>query len=190
MPILTIIAGPNGSGKSTITRSLSFEGKANLLDPDAVAKRIDPTNPARAAAAAGREVLLRRREYFDRGVSFAIETTLSGKTTLALISEAQRCGFSVHLFFVALDTPALNLQRVRVRVVKGGHDVPDADILRRYERSMENAPDALRLADRAVVYDNSGTNPVEILVLEHGTIIWRASQEPAWVTALCQQLGS
>ncbi len=112
------------------------------MDPDAIAKRIDPDDPTRAAAAAGREVLLRRREYLAKDISFAVETTLSGKTILTLMAEAQRLGFTVYLFYIALKLPELNFYRVRSRVIKGGHNVPDADVLRRYERSMKNAPDA------------------------------------------------
>ena len=63
MPTLAVIAGPNGSGKSTITRYLDFEGKDRLLDPDAIARRIDPVDPGRAAVTAGREAIRRTREY-------------------------------------------------------------------------------------------------------------------------------
>ena len=78
MPLLTIIAGPNGSGKSTLTQSVDFEGRDRLLDPDAVARALNPTNPLRAAIAAGREVLKATASYLDSGLSFAVETTLSG----------------------------------------------------------------------------------------------------------------
>lgn len=76
MPVLNVFAGPNGSGKSTIVALTDFEGKQNLLDPDAIARRIDPGFPQRAAIQAGREVLRRAHEYIQRGESFAIETTI------------------------------------------------------------------------------------------------------------------
>ena len=78
VPILTVIAGPNGSGKSTITRTLELPGREKLLDPDAVARRLNPAAPLEAAIEAGREVLRRSSKYFQAGESFAIETTLSG----------------------------------------------------------------------------------------------------------------
>jgi hypothetical protein len=65
-PVLTVLAGPNGSGKSSITSSLEFEGRENLLDPDAIARRINPADPYRAAVAAGREVITRTRQYLTR----------------------------------------------------------------------------------------------------------------------------
>jgi predicted ABC-type ATPase len=88
VPLLTIIAGPNGSGKSTLTKSVDFDGLERLLDPDAVARALNPMNPAAAAIAAGREVLKTIDSYLGSGVSFAVETTLSGKGNLDLIDTA------------------------------------------------------------------------------------------------------
>src|SRR6185437_2717621 len=88
IPILTIIAGPNGSGKSTLTGRLTFEGRENLLDPDAIAKHINPSDPGRAAVTAGREVIKRTRGYLLNCESFSIETTLSGGGYLETMREA------------------------------------------------------------------------------------------------------
>jgi len=85
VPALTVIAGPNGSGKSTLTRSADFEGRDRLLDPDAIARGLNPLHPSAAAIAAGREVLKRTADYLNRGVSFAVETTLSSRNRVDLI---------------------------------------------------------------------------------------------------------
>lgn len=143
MAILTVIAGPNGSGKSSVIRGLEVEGKANLLEADAIAKGIDPLNPRNAAVAAGREVIRRTREYLQTGRSFAIETTLSSATTIRTMREAHTNGLVVHLVYICLDDPERRVQRVRERVAQGGHDVPDGDIRRRYWRSLANLPAAL-----------------------------------------------
>ncbi|HEY2013359.1 MAG TPA: hypothetical protein VGH38_07645 [Bryobacteraceae bacterium] len=79
MPLLTIIAGPNGSGKSTLTQSVSLEGRDRLIDPDAIARALNPSSPVAAAIAAGREALRRIDSCLDAAVSFAVETTLSGQ---------------------------------------------------------------------------------------------------------------
>ena len=89
MAILTVIAGPNGSGKSSVFRGLVVEGKANLLEADPIAKRVDPLNPRNAAVAAGREVIGRTREYLRSRQNFAIETTLSSATMIRTMREAQ-----------------------------------------------------------------------------------------------------
>jgi predicted ABC-type ATPase len=101
MPVLTVIAGPNGSGKSTLMRVLDFEGRQNLLNPDDVAVELSPTNPEKAAFAAGRQVVERTRECLQTGVSFAIETTLSSKQNLATLRTARDAGFQVRLIYIA-----------------------------------------------------------------------------------------
>ena len=105
MPTLTVIAGPNGAAKSTIARLTDFEGRDRLLDPDAIARRINPFNPSVAALPAGREALRRTAEYLEQRLSFAVETTLAGHGKLDLFREAKSRGYEVHLLFVGLDSP-------------------------------------------------------------------------------------
>ena len=181
MPLLTIIAGPNGSGKSTVTQSVDFDGLDRLLDPDAFARALNPMNPAAAAIAAGREVLKRIAGYLASGVSFAVETTLSGKGNLDLIDTAKSRGYEIHLVFVGVDTPERCISRVRNRAARGGHFIPDADVRRRYERAMANSARALRSAGVATLYDNSGNGHRLILIAKDGVVIWRAVPLPAWV---------
>jgi predicted ABC-type ATPase len=184
MPVLTVIAGPNGSGKSTLMRKLEFEGRQNLLNPDDVAVELSPSSPERAAFAAGRQVIERTREYLQAGMSFAIETTLSSKQNLATLRLAKDSGFQVRLIYIALDAPEHNLRRVKERVASGGHNVPDEDVRRRYYRSLANAPEALRIAHEAVVYDNSGLRHEKVLELRGGSVTWHIDQKPKWVAGL------
>jgi predicted ABC-type ATPase len=188
VPVLTVIGGPNGSGKSTFTRKLEFDGRANLLDPDAVAKRINPTNLRLASIDAAREVIQRTREYLRDGQSFAIETTLSSVSIIETMRRARERAFVVRLVYVCVENPDWNIERVRERVAKGGHDVPDDDVRRRYERSLSNLPEALQLADDAVVYDNSGVEPQRVLETRSGVVVWRSPDEPAWVTRVRESI--
>ena len=111
---------------------------------------MNPANPAAAAITAGREVLKRQAEYFRAGVSFAVETTLAG-SRVNVADEAKQHGFTVHLLYVGINSPERSILRVRDRVAKGGHFVPDADVRRRYLRSMENAKVLLPRVDRATL---------------------------------------
>ena len=181
MPVLTLIAGPNGSGKSTATKFLDIEGDDRLLDPDAVARRLNPADPTAAAISAAREVLAKIEEYLVQRVSFAIETTLAGKGHLEVAAKAKSLHCDVRLVYICLDAPELSLNRVRERVLRGGHFVPDADVKRRYTRSIANSSIALRLADTAEFYDNSGDGHRLVLVAKNGTVIWQADPLPAWV---------
>jgi predicted ABC-type ATPase len=181
VPTLTVIAGPNGSGKSTLTRSFEFEGHDRLLDPDAIARGLNPQNPSAAAIAAGREVVNRTADYLDRGVSFAVETTLSGSGRVELIRRAKSRGYEIHLLFIGLDGSERSITRVRNRAARGGHFIPEADIRRRYVRSLVNAAQAMRLADVAKFYDNSGECARLILVANAGIVVWQAEPLPEWL---------
>ena len=169
-------------------RALDFEGRQNFLNPDDIAVDLSPANPEKAAFAAGRQVIERTREYLQAGISFALETTLSSKQNLAMLRMARESGFQVRLIYVALDDPNHNIRRVKERVASGGHNVPDEDVRRRYGRSLANAPEALRLAHEAVVYDNSGLQHKKILEVRNGIITWCADKVPEWVLPIHKAL--
>ena len=190
MLVLTVIAGPNGSGKSTVTSVLDFAGHENLLDADAVARRLSPSDPRRAAIASGREVVRRIQNYLRNRVSFAIETTLASRRTLQTMRYAKVNGFRIDLVYICLDTPERCIVRVNERVLQGGHDVPDQDVRRRYFRSLANLPEAVRIADRAVLYDNSGDEYRRMLEARRGVVGWIAAKPVPWVAALRNKLAS
>ena len=131
--------------------------------------------------AAGRDVLKRTTDYLNQAVSFAVETTLSGRGRVDLIREAKSRGYEIHLLFIGMDLPELCITRIRNRVARGGHFIPDADVRRRYARSVANAAEALRLADTAKFYDNSGNSYRLILVANAGVVVWQADPLPQWV---------
>ena len=110
---------------------------------------------AGSAMDAGRAVLELAEGLLASGQSLLVETTLSGNTYLRMMRRAKELGYQVNLLFVGTAGVSINLQRVELRVRKGGHDVPEADQLRRYPRSMANFERAFALADEANVFDNS-----------------------------------
>lgn len=186
MPVLTIFAGPNGSGKSSLIRQVEFEGRANLLEPDAIARRISPDLPHRAGVSAGREVLLRAAEYLRARESFAIETTLAGNWTNSAIKAALEQSFFTGLFYICVINPERSIQRVRERVAQGGHDVPDADVRRRYARSLSNARHVLQIVHQALIFDNSGAEPRSVFDMRNGQLFNTADEIPNWATALLE----
>jgi predicted ABC-type ATPase len=94
--------------------------------------------------------------------------------------------YRIVLVYVALKDPELYIERVRLRVSRGGHDIPDVDIRRRYARSLMRAPEALRFADEAVVLDNAGLYPVRMLLFENGVVIWRVEVLADWAGLLAR----
>lgn len=157
MPSFTLVAGPNGSGKTTLTRygRESFQQLA-VLDPDAIQQGLVSTSSEGVSAIdAGRAVLKLADEFLERRESFILETTLSGNTHLRMAKRAQAAGFTFVFVYVGTDSVEINLNRVRQRVLKGGHDVPEEDQRRRYPRSMDNMRVAFNFTDRAMLFDNS-----------------------------------
>jgi predicted ABC-type ATPase len=187
VPVLTIFAGPNGSGKSSLIRQVEFEGRGNLLEPDAIARRINPETPQQAGLSAGREVLRRTAEYIRNAESFAIETTLAGRWTNSAIGAAIERLFFTRLFYICLDNPERSIQRVRERVAQGGHDVPDADVRRRYTRSLENASHVLQLVHQGLVFDNSGAEPRPVFEMRGGRLLSLIDKIPEWAAALLER---
>lgn len=98
--------------------------------------------------------------------------------------EAKSHGFTVELIYICLDTPEHNMLRVRARVLRGGHNVGDHDIHRRYHRSLANLPEAVRIADRTIIYDNSEGDWRKMLEVEGNSVAWRAVDQPDWIAKL------
>ena len=154
-PRLTLIAGANGSGKTTLTHWNSDVFRAiPVLDPDMIARTLQSTSTA-APIAAARQVLSSAREHIHEAESFAVETTLSGKSYLRMMLEARRRDFEIVLVYIGTENVEINLTRIRNRVLTGGHDVPEKDVRRRYQRSFENLPLAAERADHIILFDNS-----------------------------------
>ena len=154
-PAFIVIAGANGAGKSTLTRSrFPLFSQFPLLDPDAIANTIRPSDLHTVALTAGRRVLEQVESYLEAKQSFAVETTLSGKNYLQTMADARRRGFQVVLVYIGTENVEMNLARIKSRVVNGGHDVPEHDVRRRYSRSFEHLPQAIALANAAVLFDN------------------------------------
>ena len=101
------------------------------------------------------------RAFVIRRETFAFESTLSGKTYIRLLSQARRKGFNIYLHYLWLPNSEIAIARVRGRVKMGGHDVPVADIRRRFKRSLQHlVRDYAPLADRWAVWDNQTSPPI------------------------------
>jgi predicted ABC-type ATPase len=107
---------------------------------------------------------------------------------MGILRQAKNTGSQTLLVYVSLGDPELHIERVRLRVSQGGHDIPDGDIRRRYWRSLDRPPRALQIAHEAIVLDNSGLHPVRMLSLSAGRIVWRSIALPMRVRRLAEQL--
>lgn len=161
-PRCIIIAGPNGAGKTTFAREyLSRErGVLHFVNADLIAGGLSPLRPELAARQAGRLVLAELNRLSKAREDFAFESTLSGRTYLRMIERWKAGGYRIEIVFLSLPSVGLALQRIMARVRQGGHDVPRADVERRFDRSWNNFVDSYReLADKWFHYDNAGSTP-------------------------------
>lgn len=132
---LYIVAGANGSGKTTF--ALNFASIENLyfINADEIAKEYDPNDIQKYKVKAGKEFFKRLTNKLQEKNSFVIETTLSGKYLTKVIAQAKQNGFNTVLIYLYLEDNQENILRVKNRVLSGGHNVPEEDIVRRYYRS-------------------------------------------------------
>lgn len=154
-PRLTLVAGANGSGKTTLTSDERFFREIPLLDPDSIAKALQSSMPSTFPIAAARRVLKSAKEHISRRESFAVETTLAGKHYLQMMLDARVRGFEVVLVYIGTESVEINLARIKNRVLAGGHDVPESDVRRRYQRSFKSLVTAIERADHIILFDNS-----------------------------------
>ncbi len=169
-PSCIILGGPNGSGKSSAYAKLQLDGV--WINVDEMARELTGTGDGRAAAmAAGRAAICELADMIATKTSFIYETTLSSQQAVNLMRDAKAAGFLVGLYYVALDSVETNVERVKQRVEAGGHDIPEADIRRRYAGSLDKLAAALTYADEALLMDNSGLEPHEVFRISAGEVV-------------------
>jgi len=187
MPVLVIIAGANGSGKSSYSRFISKRIGIRILDPDKLGETAE--SGYSKFFADGRKLHHLVQPFLSAGESFGIETTLSGRTILGTMRRARGLGYEIRLVYILTQDVETNIARVALRVRRGGHDVAENDVRRRFVRSLANLPHAMKLSDFTYLLDNSSDGPgpevrLQLLAIYEG---WEAkfySPLPSWATAL------
>jgi len=175
-PRIYVLAGTNGAGKSSIAGATVRASGADYFNPDEAAGRIRDANPGTTQAEANSQAWFEGKRLLERAISealdFAFETTLGGDTITRLLEQALDAGIEVRVWYTGLSSPELHIERVRARVARGGHDIPEADIRRRYDRGRLNLIRLLPKLTELRVYDNSeeadphqGVAPAPKLVL-------------------------
>jgi predicted ABC-type ATPase len=182
-PSIFVLAGTNGAGKSSVAGATFRRAGADYFNPDELTRRLLLAQPGLTLEQAniiawneGKHLLLCAIE--DK-LDLAFETTLGGNTIPALLERAAESGLEVRIWYVGLATAELHIARVRSRVAKGGHDIPEDKIRERFDRAPRNLIRLLPKLTSLRLYDNSedgdpakeGPNPKLVLHLERGRIL-------------------
>lgn len=154
-PELLVVAGPNGAGKTTLARDFAATSNVAYLGADAIAETLAPHDPSSVRVEGGRRFIESVNEFLSRKESVIVETTLSGRTFRNILADATQRGFSVTIVYLFMKSADTCVARVAERVRKGGHDVPEIDVRRRFIRSLANFWTIYReMADKWVVVYN------------------------------------
>ncbi|MEX1110537.1 MAG: zeta toxin family protein [Chthoniobacterales bacterium] len=194
-PLLYVLAGVNGAGKSSIGESEFVSQGTPVFNPDTIARQIRTLHPDISLTLANAHAWQIGKSLLEQamagGRDYRFETTLGGRTIAQLLEKAARSGHHLRIWLCGLASPELHLRRVQSRVALGGHDIPEAKIRERWNRSRENLIRLLPLIDHLRVYDNSkdadpsaggAPEPVLLLEMKRGKIIAPAdlSGAPDW----------
>lgn len=170
-PQLVVVAGPNGAGKTTFAREYLEAHPCPYLSADVIAENTSPESVEDVRLKAGRIFLRLVSAHVRDATSFVVESTLSGMTFRRVLNEAQAAGYQIGIIFVFLGTSEACVARIRERVRKGGHSVPEEDIRRRFSRSVRNFWGTYRgLADRWYLFHNGGVQFHEVAAGEGESI--------------------
>ncbi|MEX6687649.1 zeta toxin family protein [Danxiaibacter flavus] len=182
MPNLFIISGCNGAGKTTS----SFTTLPELLqikefvNADEIARGLSPFNPESVSIEAGRIMLNRLQELLSAHKDFAFETTLSTRSYIGLIKQAKGKNYTINLIYYWLDSVELAIERVKLRVSEGGHNIPAETIIRRYYLGLKNFLHLYRdKVDYWMLIDNSLTQPQ--LIAEGNAEFYEVSNDEKWI---------
>ena len=179
-PIIVALAGPNGAGKTTFYGAHLERTALRFVNADDIARELEiaPYDAAEVAKHV-RTALLEQRE------SFVFETVFSDPAAekLDFLCRASSLGYTVVLCFIGLASPQLSDERVAMRVLQGGHDVPPDKLIARYPRTMENLRRAICELPHVLVFDNSELDlPVrKVATFENGVPVEINQPIPRWL---------
>lgn len=199
---LWILAGTNGAGKSSVGGAMLRASGGDYFNPDEVSRELmerDPSLDVRQANGLAWRIGVRQLDRATaEGKDYFMETTLGGDTIAERLAQALARGFEVRVWYVGLATVEEHLVRVAKRVRRGGHDIPEEAIRKRFDSSRRNLLALLAGLTELKMYDNTptadpaaGKSPSPRLVLHwrSGRVVGPRSlrRTPEWAKPIVAQ---
>ena len=186
MKIYTIIGGVNGVGKSSLTGVLAAENDdlGVIIDTDKITASLGGDK-----IKGGKAAIERINNSLKMGINFTQETTLSGSRTLKTIKKARELNYFIRLYYVGVNSVDESIKRIKNRVEKGGHNIPDNDVMRRYNKRFEDLAIILPYCNEVRFYDNEN-GFVEKAEYKNGMLIFKSNIIPKWIKELELYLNS
>ncbi len=186
MKIYTIIAGVNGVGKSSLTGVLIGESSdlGVIVDTDKITAELNGDK-----LKGGKAAIERINDSLEMGINFTQETTLSGTRTLKTIKRARELDYFIRLYYIGVNTAEESIKRIKNRVEKGGHDIADEDVMRRYNKRFDDLIAVLPYCNEVKFYDNEN-GFVEKAEYKNGKLVIKSQHVPGWLDELRNRLNN
>ena len=180
--IFYLFAGVNGAGKSTLYNSEKLDNDIKnsiRINTDEIVKKIGIWKNNSDQIRAAKIAINLRNECFQYDKSFNEETTLTGKTILKTINKAKELGYELQLFYVGVNNPEIAKERIKIRVEKGGHNIENDVVEKRYYESLTNLKGIISKFDKVYLYDNSKKYK-NIFSFSNNKILFKSNESISW----------
>lgn len=174
-----IIGGVNGAGKSTLYQTNDNLKNMPRVNVDEIVREIGDWRNSNDVFKAGKIAVKQIFQYMSEGISFNQETTLCGKSIIQNILKAKKSGYSIEMHYVGVESVEIAKSRVKHRVEKGGHGIPEADIEKRYKETFEQLNKIIVVCDLVVFYDNTESFR-RFAICKNGKLVRLSHNIPRW----------
>lgn len=184
-----IFAGVNGVGKTTLYNTfISTLDLGIRINTDEIVREIGDWRNNEDQIKAGRIALKLRKDCIEKNIDFNQETTLTGKNIIKVIKDIKKKRYTLHLYYIGVESPDISKERIKNRVAKGGHDIPTDIIEKRYIETLENIKEILPLVDYAKIYDN--TNNYKLCYAKFSDLYLKVCDKvPNWLDKVLKEIG-
>lgn len=188
IPLAVFLVGTNGSGKSSLRNYLNLSDIQSNIDPDVLNRVYRAKYPQTYQVEAGRRALKMYDDALENGLNICLESTLAGRGTMQRVIAAKQAGYFTVAYYIGLNSVELNLERIAMRVARGGHNIPENTVRRRFYESANNLVLVKDYFDEIYLLDNSHAHFNLQYALVNGNNLPQVQLLEAWASELINKL--